>query len=123
MRSHGVSGFPDPGASMPPSLNPRSPAFESAQHACRRFSPKGLPAPTHPSESQRTVALRFALCMRTHGYPRFPDPVPRLPTAPSGTVLAAFDVYFVLTGIPAHSGAFIHTATACGTNPLSGSGG
>jgi hypothetical protein len=59
--------------------------------------------------------------MRVHGYPTFPDPSPNLPSTPSGTVLGAFNLYFVLgpaTGTHPHSPAFIHTATACGVNPL-----
>jgi hypothetical protein len=59
--------------------------------------------------------------MRTRGYPTFPDPVPTLPGAGNGTVLGAYHLYFVLsprTGIPAHSSAFIRTASACGVNPL-----
>jgi hypothetical protein len=121
MRSHGVPNFPDPGASLPGGVNPQSPAFQAAQQACRQLDPKGLPPPTHASASQRQVALRFAQCMRTRGYPGFPDPTPHLPGAGSGTVLGAFNVYYVLgpgTGIHAHSVAFLHTATTCGVNPL-----
>jgi hypothetical protein len=61
--------------------------------------------------------------MRTHGYPDFPDPVPTLPSTPSGTVLGAFDLYYVLgpgTGTRPHSSAFLRTATDCGVNPLGG---
>jgi hypothetical protein len=119
MRSHGVPSFPDPGASGP-AVNPRSPAFQAAQQACRQLDPKRLPPPTHPSASQRQAALRFAQCMRTHGYPNFPDPTPNLPSTASGTILGAFNVYWVLgpgTGIQAHSPAFLHAATACGVNP------
>jgi hypothetical protein len=120
MRSHGVPEFPDPGASLPSHLDPRSPAFQAAQQACRQLDPKRLPPPTHPSAGQRQAALRFAQCMRTHGYPRFPDPTPTLPSTPSGIVLGAFAVFYVLgpTGIHAHSPGFLHAATACGVNPL-----
>jgi hypothetical protein len=121
VRSHGVPNFPDPGASFPSGVAPQSPAFRDAEHACRQLNPKPSPVSTRSSARQRQAALGFALCMRTHGYPRFPDPTPNLPTTPSGTVLGAFNVYFVLepaTGTHPHSTAFIHTATAGGVNPL-----
>ena len=42
MRAHGVSNFPDPptgagGGPVKLNLNPRSPQFQSAQHACLRL--------------------------------------------------------------------------------------
>jgi hypothetical protein len=121
LRSHGVPNFPDPGAPVPSDLNQSSPAFAAALQACRRLNPKLVPPASHPSTGQRAEALRFAQCVRTHGYPGFPDPVPNLPGPGSGTVLGAFNVYFVLgpsTGIQPHSAAFLHTATRCGVNPL-----
>jgi hypothetical protein len=93
MRSHGVPSFPDPRAGRPSGVNPQSPAFGAALQACHQLNPKLV---------------------------RFPDPTPSLPGTGSGTVLGAFNVYFVLgpaTGVPAHSPAFIHTASACGVNP------
>jgi hypothetical protein len=121
MRSHGVPSFPDPGAGVPSTADQRSPAFQAAQHACQRLNPKQLPPPAHPTSRQQEAALRLAECMRAHGYPHFPDPTGRLSGAGNGTVLGAFGVYFVLspaTGTHPHSPAFIHTATACGANPL-----
>lgn len=121
MRSRGVPNFADPGENLPSNVNQQSPAFETAQQACRQLTPKGAPRHTHPSAIQRQAALRFAQCMRAHGYPSFPDPIPSLPSAPSGTVLGAFNVYYVLgpgTGTEPHSPGFLHTATECGVNPL-----
>lgn len=121
MRSHGVPNFPDPGAGFPSAVNPLSPAFQAAQQACRRLNPKRLPAARHASSLQRQATLRFAQCMRTHGYPSFPDPTPNLPSGGSGTVLGAFNMYYVLgpqTGIQPHSPAFLRVATECGVNPL-----
>jgi hypothetical protein len=121
MRAHGVPNYPDPGASFPSTINTQSPAYRAAAYACRSLNPKSPPPPTHPTERRRREALRFAHCMRTHGYPRFPDPVPNLPGPGSGTVLGAFDIYFVLgpsTDTQPHSAAFLRTSTACGVNPL-----
>jgi hypothetical protein len=120
MRSHGVPNFPDPGASGP-AIDSQSPAFQFGQQACRQLNPKRSPPVTHPSRSQRRATLRFARCMRTHGYSNFPDPTPHLPRRGSGTILGAFNEYFVLgpgTGVKPHSAAFLNTATACGVNPL-----
>lgn len=81
MRAHGVSNFPDPTPghgiqlSITPDsgINPRSPAFQSAQRSCQKLLPiKGTPG--HVSAGDRRTALRFAECMRTHGEPDFPDP-------------------------------------------------
>jgi hypothetical protein len=81
MRAHGVSGFPDPTstgglllkAGPGSGIDPRSPAFQSAQQACKKLLPNGgHPGPV--SASQRAAALRFSQCMRAHGVPNFPDP-------------------------------------------------
>jgi hypothetical protein len=81
MRSHGVPGFPDPAspgelkASLRPGTAP-SPAFQSAETACRNLLPAGRPP--RPSTAQTrarvTAGLAFARCLRSHGLPSFPDP-------------------------------------------------
>jgi hypothetical protein len=85
MRAHGITGFPDPvqhaggGVSLtvrggPRSgLDPKSPQFQAAQAACRKFAPGGSPGGT-VSPAARAQALRFSACMRSHGVPGFPDP-------------------------------------------------
>ncbi|MGZ4245308.1 MAG: hypothetical protein ACXVSE_13560 [Solirubrobacteraceae bacterium] len=86
MRSHGVAKFPDPvvhttGSSVSvairvtPALT-NSPAFKSAQSACNHILPKGGPTNESPAQQQaRTRAIvAFAQCLRTHGFPHFPDP-------------------------------------------------
>jgi hypothetical protein len=79
MRSHGVTGFPDPsahgGIELTPGsgLNPQSPAFQSAQQSCKHLLPGGGP-PANVPESTKLQLLRQAECMRTHGVPNFPDP-------------------------------------------------
>jgi hypothetical protein len=80
MRSHGVPNFPDPDAhgtitiTVSPSLDPSSPLFQRAETDCEHLAPAG----TGPSEAQRqrmkAGALGFAVCMRSHGVPGYPDP-------------------------------------------------
>jgi len=82
MRSHGVSNFPDPSTDpreFKQSLDPttaHSPAFRPALSACGHLLPGGgqqnQNAP--PSQAQITAELAFARCLRSHGFPNFPDP-------------------------------------------------
>jgi hypothetical protein len=80
MRSHGVKNFPDPvnGAFSLPgeganSVDPSSPAFQAAKAACIHLV---------PGEAQRLTVTpqdlaagdKLAACMRSHGFPAFPDP-------------------------------------------------
>jgi hypothetical protein len=79
MRSHGVSGFPDPSSGGGINLdgtniNPASPAFRGAQATCRKLLPGGGP-PAHASEQQREQLFATSRCMRSHGVSGFPDPV------------------------------------------------
>lgn len=79
MRSHGVAGFPDPtqGRAFKLALAPggaHAPAFASAQSACQHLLPPP-PAESAADDHAHVVAgLAFARCMRTHGFPSFPDP-------------------------------------------------
>jgi hypothetical protein len=83
MQSHGVPDFPsaaDPHA-FKNALNPSSPgtqshAFQSAYTACRHFLPNGgvPPAAAPRSPAQIAAFLAFAGCIRSHGFPSFPDP-------------------------------------------------
>jgi hypothetical protein len=50
MRSHGLPTFPDPTVNangvrqrLPAGITPKSPVFQSAQQACRKFQPGGGP--------------------------------------------------------------------------------
>jgi hypothetical protein len=80
MRSNGVKDFPDPvnGAFSfsgvgPDRVDPRSPAFQAAKAACIHLV---------PGEAQRLAVTaqdlaagdKLAACMRSHGFPAFPDP-------------------------------------------------
>jgi hypothetical protein len=83
MRSHGISDFPDPqpnpggrGGSFqinggPGSdLNRNDPRYQAADQACKSLLPQ------QPVASAARVAelVKLAACMRTHGFPNFPDP-------------------------------------------------
>lgn len=83
MRSHGVPSFRDPTSprefklSMSPSAaGARSPTFQSAETACQHLLPGG--GPPSQSSAQRLGQLvagrAFARCLRSHGFPSFPDP-------------------------------------------------
>ncbi len=85
MRSHGVPDFPDPtpvpgggiafqiDAGPRSDLNHNNPRFNAADRACRSLLPgEGEPSPL---PAQKIAAeVKWALCMRSHGLPSFPDP-------------------------------------------------
>jgi hypothetical protein len=86
MRTHGISDFPDPtrnpggpGGSFQFSggpgsdLNPHNPSYEAANKACQPLLPNGGAIPA-PSATQLAAEVKLAACMRTHGFPAFPDP-------------------------------------------------
>jgi hypothetical protein len=108
MRTHGVSNFPDPGAAVKYALapsTPHSPAFQSALVACRHLLPNnGVPHEETHSPAQIAAFVAFARCLRTHGFPSFPDP-----TA-SGQL-----THEMLTGagIDIHQPAAVRAADAC----------
>ena len=88
MRSHGVPNMPDPqvfdsggktGVVMPdPGSADNSPQFKSAQQACHALKFGAAISNTSQAASalaqRRKRALAFAVCMRSHGVPNFPDP-------------------------------------------------
>jgi hypothetical protein len=79
MRSHGVPDFPDPGpiqidVSAHPDLDPNSSAFIAAQKACLSLAPGGATG-NGVTPAMQAAALAYSSCMRTHGFPKFPDPV------------------------------------------------
>jgi hypothetical protein len=85
MRTHGVTNFPDPkvktsagGSSVAIGINPSisgQPAFKSAQKACQHILGKPGSAGTDRNSPARVQALiAFARCLRSHGFPNFPDP-------------------------------------------------
>jgi hypothetical protein len=75
MRANGVPNMPDSGQiSAGSGINPSSPAFQRAFHACKKQLPGGGP-PAHASEQQKQQLLATSRCMREHGVSGFPDPV------------------------------------------------
>ncbi len=78
MRSHGVPSFPDPGSDGSFTFtgqNPKQlPNFGTADKACRKLIPAGKPPSPAEQARQRQQALQFSACMRSHGFPQFPDP-------------------------------------------------
>jgi hypothetical protein len=88
MRSHGVSGFPDPSTSqgpnafgidgynfnLPANMNTQSPAYEAAGKTCQHLISPGSGAAHQMPAKARQFAVAHAQCMRDHGVPNFPDP-------------------------------------------------
>lgn len=79
MRSHGVSDYPDPtftngGVTSSYQGDPNSPTYKAAQQACKKYQPG--PGSMSPQQIAKVKAdeLQTARCMRTHGFPNFPDP-------------------------------------------------
>jgi hypothetical protein len=56
--------------------DPNSSQFQAAQKACQKLLPGGGPPTLTPAQKveQLKELLALAKCMRTHGYPDFPDP-------------------------------------------------
>lgn len=88
MRTHGIKDFPDPtiksngnGSSVGlglrggknSDLNPKDPAFQAASRACRKLQPGGGNPPQQTAQ-QLAADVKFAACLRSHGFPSFPDP-------------------------------------------------
>jgi hypothetical protein len=82
MRSHGVPDFPDPkingssvsmGVGTRGDLSPSNPTFKAASRACHSLQPAGANPPAQSAQELATD-VKFADCMRSHGYPSFPDP-------------------------------------------------
>ncbi len=79
---HGVPNFPDPTTdprAFKDALNPttaRSPTFLSAGTASQYLLPRRSQSSQTAAHSQAQTAamLAFARCIRSHGFPNFPDP-------------------------------------------------
>ena len=97
VRSHGVSEFPDPGASGKftidgivngSSLDPNTPTFKQAISACQDLEPAGFTGGTR-SSAQQSAALTFARCIRANGVKDFPDPVNGQPLVDTNRIPSA----------------------------------
>jgi hypothetical protein len=125
MRAHGVSNFPDPTGNRV-QITPGivgSPAFKTAQSACKQYLPNGGQPPV-TSPGARTAALAFAKCMRSHGEPSFPDPLTKAPSSPPAGQVAIIDLrgmaFELGPGLDPRSPAFQQAASACGISPPKG---
>lgn len=131
MRSHGVSGFPDPSPNgdgfdlTAPGINSSSPAFRAAQTACRDLMPvKHIPSQA-PSAPAYARLLHWAKCVREHGISGLADPRPDPPpprgspaTAGIGTLMGDGGYWVgIPTTVDAHSPAFMRLSTRCGESP------
>jgi hypothetical protein len=122
MRAHGVSNFPDPSSSgginiqQGSGIDPQSPAFQAAQKACRKVIPGGPGGPIKVTKAQLTKALAFARCMRTHGEPRFPDPLASVPAGSGPIVSVAGMLFKPGQGLDPQSPAFQVATSRCGLN-------
>lgn len=88
MRSHGEPGFPDPNSQglflSLGSVDIHSSQYLSANKTCQHLLPT-----SQVSTTQRRQAfnrqLKYAECMRSHGFPNIPDPIQE----PNGNVQGA----------------------------------
>jgi hypothetical protein len=84
MRSHGVSNFPDPAGSAASNKEAVVSALQdvsnsqvqAAQTACIHVNggSPGTGQSGAEGQAHRAVMLAFARCIRSHGFPSFPDP-------------------------------------------------
>ncbi len=87
MRGHGVLNFyfsntPNPSDSSTeisivghyvPGVNPQTAQFGAAMKACKHLLPGG--GPGQMTRQQINSLVKFAACMRSHGFPDYPDPI------------------------------------------------
>lgn len=133
MRHHGVTNFADPhivsgpgqqgiGFRVDPSIS-NSPAFKPAQTACAHLMPSG-PSPAQQraqDQARRAGFVSFAACMRSHGFPRFPDPDAQGQLHIQAVTAAGIDLYApatkaaLLTCAPASHGQITRAEIEQGT--------
>lgn len=86
MRAHGISDFPDPtpgpggqgggfriSATSGSDLDPNNAEYKAANRACQSRLPFGG-SPPPVTGAQLVAENKLSACMRTHGFPSFPDP-------------------------------------------------
>jgi hypothetical protein len=117
MRAHGVPSFPDPrppgripaARSFQPApsggftANPSSPAYRAASNACRSLA-DASPVSAATAATVMAGELEFAVCMRAHGVPSFPDPTSSGEIGDNGAI----------SGVDRSSPAFRSAEEACG---------
>jgi hypothetical protein len=112
LRSHGVTNVPDPTSASGHAFkdavsgDAQSPAFRSAYTACTHLLPNGGPRSQSAAQRQSDTAalLPFARCLRSHGFPSFPDPTS------SGQLTREM---LAQAGIDLHQPAIVRVADAC----------
>ena len=72
MRAHGDSGFADPN-SLGLFPHPAGSQYQPASRACGHLLP-AQPLTAVQKQEHVRQALKFTMCMRSHGIPSFPDP-------------------------------------------------
>jgi hypothetical protein len=132
MRAHGVPNFPDPivsGHSVQllgsgSAINPRSPAFQSAQTSCQHLLPGGGPGAGPPSARAHAQLLQISEYMRRHGISSFPDPQRGSPPSKLAGYSAILGHGGYLLTIPSSidmsSPAFKQAAATCNFGPRGG---
>ncbi len=92
MRAHGVPSFPDEvteGKFPPPEdLGVSSTVYQAAMNTCKHLLPNGGQPTQVASPQLLNQVLGFARCMRSHGFPTWPDPTP----TPSGQPPYSFNL-------------------------------
>ena len=82
MRAHGIPKFPDPlpngGFGLSPAVTGGtngqvSPQYQTAEKACASLDPVGNLSPQRQRQALSQL-LKLSACMRSHGYPSFPEP-------------------------------------------------
>jgi hypothetical protein len=112
MRSHGVTNFPDPtGGNNKQAVVSALQAVgnskaQAAQTACMQVNggSPGTGKSATPSQTRTATMLAFARCVRSHGFPRFPDPTS------SGQLTHAM---LANAGINLHQPAVLQAGDAC----------
>lgn len=120
MRSHGVTGFPDPGPegfALPSTINQQSPSYQAAQRVCAKLQPGPIGGPPKPSARVRALDVEFSKCMRKHGLTDFPDPTVGGPPPGQAHGIIRGGMYWPLPVRTEQSPAFQRAAAACGMPP------
>ncbi|HTW98934.1 MAG TPA: hypothetical protein VMD59_09165 [Acidimicrobiales bacterium] len=122
MRSHGISGFPDPSAAggfeVPAGRVVDTPRYAAAQKACQRYLPSGGGPGSGPPPTAQALAemLEVSQCMRAHGIADFPDPRTSVPPLSPGIgVISDIDGVILVFphSIDEQSPQFLRAAAAC----------
>jgi hypothetical protein len=110
MRSHGEPNFPDPDpqGNFPPfETGVSKQTSGAANDTCKHVLPGGGGAGARGDQQKLAFALKVARCMRSHGFPSYPDPTTSSPSGQgSGTRFAG-------TGIDTKSPQFQEAETSC----------